>query len=775
MSVERKIIKTLVSKYFKNKKGEYYDITDGQCDIFKAVTDPIYKWVWLSAPTRYGKLIADNTPVLTTKGWKEHGKLVVGDYVFNHKGKQVMVKGIAPKAIADIKISFSNGEKIKINKDHKWLVQHRKWKDWRVVDTKWLMEQRLVWGDGKKVFRLPKIKPLEFKKQKLPIDPYTFGVWLGDGVTTSPSITIKPEDKVIIDNIPYKVSKKHRHKTTGVVRYDFYKTNFIKDLKKAGVLTRISGGDYKGIGKKFIPEIYKKSSIKQKLELLAGLIDTDGYVHKQYRENGDRDARVKIINSNKQLIDDCAEIIRSLGFRVNITKVKAHTSSSGINGKKDIYYLGFDAELPIPTKLPRKKVHYKIKNKYIFITKIEKVKSEQGNCIKINSDDGIYLVGKKLIPTHNTETLSIACLYLAVFHNLKIPIVAGSEEKARKIMEYVVEHVSDHPDLYANLINADIKNIDRLKVTMSKQALRWSSGGWIYVTSIDSRNISKEGEGVVGEGGDVVVLEEAGLIKRKEQFSKVVRMPEEDGGWGKLVMSGNCIENSIFEDAYNNSLYFKVKVGLEQAIKEGRFTEPYLAEKKTQTTTKDWKRYYEVKFPEANEFTYFKPSKYQVLPRQLEYYGSLDPSLGETKKSSKSGIIIIGVDISGQLYEVDSIIEQLTPDEALRTIFNLPYKFNRFVFEQVMFQKYFMQVADKISKEKGLYIPFEGIKQSKSKLERIESLEPHINTGHILFKGDNQLWSDMQDYPETEFLDGLDALEMVYRTITESKTEFAFA
>ncbi|MCH8090436.1 MAG: hypothetical protein IH955_10545, partial [Chloroflexi bacterium] len=45
-------------------------------------------------------------------------------------------------------------------------------------------------------------------------------------------------------------------------------------------------------------------------------------------------------------------------------------------------------------------------------------------------------------------------------------------------------------------------------------------------------------------------LEEAGLIKKKEQYSKVVRMME-GTEWGKIVQSGNCIESSIFEDAFN--------------------------------------------------------------------------------------------------------------------------------------------------------------------------------------------------------------------------------
>ncbi len=370
-----------------------------------------------------------------------------------------------------------------------------------------------------------------------------------------------------------------------------------------------------------------------------------------------------------------------------------------------------------------------------------------------------------------TETLALGLIILAVFYKLKIPIIAGSKEKAEKIMEYILEHLGDHPELYKGLINLrGIKDIEKLKVSASKDMLRWATGGWIYITSIDYRATSREGEKAVGEGGDVVVLEEAGLIKHKEQFSKIVRMTE--GEWGKLIMSGNCIEKSVFEGAYNNPLYYKVRIPLDQAIKEGRFTEKELEDKKTQTTSKDWKRFYKVEFPKAGEYAYFKPRKYEYMPVEMEYYGALDPALGEAKKGSLAAIIVLGKAKDGQVYEAESIVKQIKPEEAIREIFNLPFKFQRFAIESIQFQKYLLQEVDKKSKAEGRYIPFEGLQQSKNKGERIESLEPSINTGQILFKGDNELWKEMQDYPESENLDGLDALEMVWRLINKPRVRF---
>lgn len=373
-----------------------------------------------------------------------------------------------------------------------------------------------------------------------------------------------------------------------------------------------------------------------------------------------------------------------------------------------------------------------------------------------------------------SEVVAIALITAAKIYHLKIPVVAGSTKKAEKIMQYVINHLGDHPTLYEGLLNAqDFRGVDRLKVQVSKETLRWNDGGWIYITSINSKSKTEEGEGVVGEGGDIVVLEEAGLIKSKEQLSKVIRMPEDNDGWGKLVMIGNCIENSVFEDAWNDPTYVKVRVSLKQAMLEGRVSKERIAMAKQKTTTKDWKRYWLVKFPNANEFTYFKPRTYDILPDDLDYYGSLDPALGEAKTGSLVGAVVLGRSRkTGQVYEVFNHGKKITPDQAIVLIFNLPYKFKKYVIEAIQFQKYFFHVLEAKSKTEGKYIPFVGIGQTKNKDERIESMEPMINTGQILFQKEGELWDEMQDYPDTDKKDVLDALEMAWRSIGLGQFEF---
>ena len=97
----------------------------GLIDALQGLQDDKYDLVVLNMPPRSGKLISDDTPVLTKNGWKTHGDLCVGDYVLNDKGNFVLVEGVSPKDYAEYEVHFSNGEKIKCHGNHEWLVYDR--------------------------------------------------------------------------------------------------------------------------------------------------------------------------------------------------------------------------------------------------------------------------------------------------------------------------------------------------------------------------------------------------------------------------------------------------------------------------------------------------------------------------------------------------------------------------------------------------------------------------------------------------------------------------
>lgn len=364
------------------------------CEHLQRIVDGEQLHLMIEMPPRSGKLCADSTPVYTPNGWTTHGQLQVGSYVYHPSGRPIKVIGVSDKHNADYVVTFANGEKIRVHGRHEWTVYNRHKQKYETLETQDLIECRA--NNGRCKYLLPNINALENTEKDLPIDPYTLGVWLGDGTATKPCITYDKRDYAMIQKIVdngYRVSVTHFHNTTGVPT-----TYFSGARHEQGRLTT-ELKDNNLMNNKHIPNIFLKGSIEQRLQLLAGLIDSDGSTDKQ--------SRISFSTTNERLKEDVYQLALSLGFRPYMRVDEPKLSSSGIQGRKKVYVIGFNPTIDIPTQLERKRPNRLIKQRKIAITSVKyKPNGEQGHCITVNSDDGLYLVGNKLIPTHNSLTVT---------------------------------------------------------------------------------------------------------------------------------------------------------------------------------------------------------------------------------------------------------------------------------------------------------------------------------------------------------------------------------
>lgn len=364
------------------------------------------------APPKHGKKCADSTPVLTTQGWKRHEDLQIGDYVYGRYGNPVKVQNIfndIEDLDCDYEVEFTDGEVIKVHGNHEWTVEVNRHGE-KTLETHLMAKANIIQGvKGKRgsrcKYQVDSNKLINFPVKDLVIHPYLLGLWLGDGQTTSPEIHHSSNDLESINKIislGYERTHLYTHRGTGVVKSSFWGDTYqkFKSLNLA----------HKEGRSKHIPEVYKFSSKDQRLELLAGLIDSDGYVNQ-------KTGRVVISNANKELIYDIKEICISLGFKVCISEAEPKTSASNIQGKQVIYQLSFNPDIYIPTALPRKKITKLIKKKKRGIIDIRKCSPEKGKCIQV--EGGIYLVGKNLVPTHNS-TITAYLAYEAIKSGIPI-------------------------------------------------------------------------------------------------------------------------------------------------------------------------------------------------------------------------------------------------------------------------------------------------------------------------------------------------------------------
>lgn len=374
-----------------------------------------------------------------------------------------------------------------------------------------------------------------------------------------------------------------------------------------------------------------------------------------------------------------------------------------------------------------------------------------------------------------TLTVALAATILASTYHKKVKILSAKDEQAKIMMRYILEHIQDNADFLVGLIDVDA--VSKRQTAFSSNRLAWSHGGEIEVKSAEAK-AKRGGQGLLGSGGDVVIIDESPLVP-DEHYQYIQRMLGRNKDT-RLIEIGNCIERNHFMRSYEDPAYHIIRIDYHQGIAEGRITEAFIEEIKTghnAVTSKFFKSMYECVFPQENEFTYFKPTKYSIMPNIVEYYGACDPALGEMGKTDKgcdAGIVVLGLDENGKIYEVESIVKNMTPETLMNTILSLPYKFARFGVEAVAFQKFFLKEMEKKSQQIGKYIPFEEIQQKEKKEKRIESLEPFINTAQIEFKGGNPLFQQMQDYPYSDKVDGIDTLEMCFRLVQGRESCFVW-
>lgn len=379
---------------------------NGMVQAFQDIADGNLDFLCINMPPRTGKLLSDDTPILTRRGWKQHGDLIVGDEVLNHKGEFVKVTHVFPKDYAEYEIAFSDGEKIKCHGNHEWVVYDRSVNNVVVRETKYMIDKIRQGNKGSHThyrFLIPQKDHIIGDYNFLPVDPYTLGAWLGDGTNTNPYLTGDVKDKVIADTIQnngYKIKHTWVNSQTGAYTYCF------DGLRESLQCIGLCYSKFKA--KKYIPSMYLTASLNQRLELLAGLIDTDGHLTQ-------KEHRYHFTTCDELLRDDVISLINTFGWKTSVVENKPKLSSSRIQGKKPYWVISFNPTFEIPCKLKRKQLKVFSQPRRISIIDIKPLKEKvQGNCIQV--EGGIYLAGRQLIPTHNSTMgiffiVFMACLY----------------------------------------------------------------------------------------------------------------------------------------------------------------------------------------------------------------------------------------------------------------------------------------------------------------------------------------------------------------------------
>lgn len=321
--------------------------------------------------------------VYTPDGIKQWGDIKIGDRLFNTYGGLTTVVDIPYDDVTDIyEISLKDGRTIRASSDHLWNVITYG-KTFKTISTKDMMKS--LFRDKRKYkeskYYIIGNQGADFDEQELPLPPYFMGLMLGDGCFTR-SRHHKAEFASAIEDLKtYKSYVSYNCKTLDDRHHRWDVPNIGKILKSLGLSECKSHT-------KFIPDCYKFNSKLNRLELLRGLLDTDGTIG--YGGNPE------YTTVSKQLANDIIFVARSCGINCNIQHLH--------NSYGPVYKVIFYTSIPL-FHLERKKSSQKITKTRAYKTAIIDIKlvgKEQAKCITVDSKDGCYLIGD-FVTTHNSK------------------------------------------------------------------------------------------------------------------------------------------------------------------------------------------------------------------------------------------------------------------------------------------------------------------------------------------------------------------------------------
>lgn len=422
----------------------------------------------IAADTGSGKALALDTPIPTPTGWTTMGALTVGDEVLGMDGKPTKVT-FATEVQHDrecFEVVFSDGERIVADADHLWFTEtfkarlarmhSRTWKrdtPWG-VDQRWKSEKASVKttreiaatvrvnADNRANHSIPLPSALDLPDAELPIDPYVFGYWLGDGNSRGALLHIWTQDSdhvmAELDRAGYYTSARPDGENTLSVRFS------VSPIGQGGNTARDTCAkrlrDLGVICNKHVPDMYLRASARQRAEVLAGLLDSDGTINKT--------GHASIDVCSRPIAEGALELARSLGYMVSVTerRVNGRTEDTSI-----CYRVRFRPRVGagrlarkasrISTEPPRPMQRY--------ITEVNRVSSVPVRCIQVDNAEHMYLAGRHMVPTHNTiVALQVARALAEHRPVMYVSLEMGREEIAARLAaqtgQVFLGHINQH-------------------------------------------------------------------------------------------------------------------------------------------------------------------------------------------------------------------------------------------------------------------------------------------------------------------------------------------
>lgn len=684
----------------------------------------------------WGKAARLDTPVATPTGWATIGSLDPGDEVFGTDGITARVVAKSPVWVGSdcYEVHFSDDTSVVVSAEHEWTVETIKRPRSITIDTETLYRTHRTEDTRNAArYRIPMPAAVKLPEAELTLDPYTLGAWLGDGDSARGYITTA--DAELIDQIRAGGFPGARY----IDRYRWSVPTLTARLSEVGVL-----------GNKHVPVPYLRASIDQRHALLQGLMDTDGYIDPAT-------GKCEFTTTSPALRDGVSELLSTLGIKHTANEGRATLRGRDCGPKWRIIFHAYDDQ-PVfrlgrkyarqkPRPMKRSQTHSR------YITAVVPVASVPTQCIQVDSPDHLFLIGEKMVPTHNSHVLSIAMHEYAMKHpKSRLVLLGRTTSDVRDVMIFG-----------ASGIMSIVNPAERPKYNPANRRLTWPNGTYALCYSAERADSLRgvqahasfcdevaayrdnPGSGLANAFDQVRLLTRlpyqekcdcpqhkpqvfvATTPKRVPMILDLVKKAEEDGPDKVLIVRGPTRANRSLPESYKENIegmYAGTAIGKQELegellmdVEGALLTQPVIDG--TRVDVKD----------EAFDPMFWKDLPYRVI--------GVDPSVS-SEPNDECGIVAVGATAERKMYQRKAfVIEDASiiaaPDVWAKKVVEMARKYRAIVVAE---KNQGGELVRMVIKQADPYVPVVLVHAAVSKEQRAEPVGTAYERGSVVHVGD---------------------------------------
>lgn len=797
-----------------------------------AQLEPIGKdwryWIF-NAGRGAGKDLQDSTPIFTTKGFTTIGDICVGDEVFAWDGTTTKVTEVyKPNPRELYEFTFSDGTTLVSSCEHDWLTWTHKdrkaynrsvgcglptdWVNWKSVQT---YGSRIPQGDVDKFVSLqksglsqrkaalavgrtrlslarasrdhksvrdtgvgPSVKntqsvidtfthgdrgdlnhsipvasPLSGKHSKELVDGYYLGYWLGDGLSASlHSLSCGAEDK------------------------DHLLALYPDFQDKGNCVFRATAGSREWLqtayglrNNKHFPDSILLASKEQRLAVLRGLMDSDGYCAPN--------SSVEFCNTNKSIADGCLQLARTLGQKPVLSEGRATLYGKDCGPKYRVTWSPVHGIDPFALKRKSDLVTFgkaqESRNYHRMIVSYKEVPYEPTTCISVDHPDHLFLAGESLIPTHNTFAGANWVRHRVKMGNKMIACVAPTKGDVRKIM---VEGDSG----LLNLCWKEDKTYRGIKIgypewSPTNNTLTWENGAKALFYSAEDPSRLR------GPNHDAAWADEVASWNNQREVWDMLKFTLRKGNGTKLMVTttprptklirelldhpkSHVTMGSSYDNAANldkdylddlRETYEGTRLGRQEIHAE------YLGEADGAL----WNREILDSCLKDNIGSTHE-DRVEFAKTLSRVIVSIDPAISHNEESDLTGIIVAGVDVNGKGYILEDHTGTYTPQGWAAKAVHL---YNEFSADRIVAEKNQggAMVRSTLTSEDET-VPIRLVHASRGKFARAEPVSALYEQGKVFHaKGLDDLETQMVTWEPLGSIGSPDRLDAMVWAITD--------